>query len=715
MGYIGTDINYGDVSSQTGTGDGADTTPIATLDYSVPTSSSIIVTLDGVTQVPDTDYTVTSGTTLTFTTAPSNLVKILVVFLGRSLGLGTPATGTVTNSTTNFQPGTVFKGDGSSTDGKITLNCSQNTHGVSIQSPAHVSAASYTLTLPTTDGNANELLKTDGNGVLSWTPDIDTTNTNASNLVSGTVDVARLPSTVLNSNVDADLTPAHQGIANLGLIMATEHDKVAFNLTGSFIDIFQDDSGITTETNVDRNASEYISTLTSSTTVTTPSSASDYTGATGSATIGSGTVTWTGTDKSMRSTNSVSGDFEFTGKLTAGDGGGGWLGAFPVSEVGTFADGHEAGDMRSMTNSFFLAWTSRAYVTNGSNKGSAIQTTFNPNTNDLFKLTRVGSTIKYFIDSGSGYVLYTTLTSQTTADMYLCIGGGGGAGVSYTNLSWSAPSTALNATGTLISNAQTVASTSEMSGVFTYTDSAGTNTIGTNLKIYLTANLQGTSPNWTGTTWTDVGDTAGNGGGYGTATTFSGSIKQVKIGKTTVTAGTQVAIKAVWANQLASSSGSSVLISGGTGTIIGSNTSAGLWDGSNTTGQTSGTGTNDWAGKDWGSGNTKTVTGIRVWNNENTYGFNAGGANVEVKLQGSTNGSSWVDLGTTGSVADGAGLAYPFKIEKLSGMTTSTAYRYHRILFNNTTDIRWSELEFYETSAAVTGKIAHLNGWAVNY
>ena len=293
------------------------------------------------------------------------------------------------------------------------------------------------------------------------------TAVDAAKITTGTVDVARLPSTVLNSNVDADLTPAHQGIANLGLIMATEHDKVAFNLTNSFIDIFQDDTGITTETNVDRNASEYISTFTTSTTVTTPSSASDYTGSTANATIGSGTVTWTGADKSMRSTNSVSGDFEFTGKLTAGDGTGGWLGAFPVSEVGSFNSSHEAGTMTSaMTNSFFLAWTSRAGATNGSNKGGSVQTTFNPNTNDLFKLTRVGSTIKYFIDSGSGYVLYTTLASQTTADMYLCIGGGGTTGVAYTNLSWSAPVETTNATGTLISDAQTVASTSEVSGVF---------------------------------------------------------------------------------------------------------------------------------------------------------------------------------------------------------------------------------------------------------
>jgi len=36
-----------------------------------------------------------------------------------------------------------------------------------IQAP--VLASTYTLTLPTTDGGANEILKTDGNGVLSWT------------------------------------------------------------------------------------------------------------------------------------------------------------------------------------------------------------------------------------------------------------------------------------------------------------------------------------------------------------------------------------------------------------------------------------------------------------------------------------------------------------------------------------------------------------------
>jgi|TARA_R110002051_G_scaffold63296_1_gene115370 hypothetical protein len=96
MAYIGTDVNYGNIASQTGVGNGS-TTPIATLDYTVPTSASIIVTLDGVTQVPTTDY-VATGTTLTFTSSVASPIAILVVFLGRSLDIGTPADNTVTNA-----------------------------------------------------------------------------------------------------------------------------------------------------------------------------------------------------------------------------------------------------------------------------------------------------------------------------------------------------------------------------------------------------------------------------------------------------------------------------------------------------------------------------------------------------------------------------------------------------------------------------------------
>jgi hypothetical protein len=95
MPYIGRPLNAGNLAVQSGTGDGSDTTPIATLDYSVGSSNSIGVYLDGVRQLAGTDFTA-SGTVLTFTTAPANLVGIDVYFLGLELSIPTPADATVT-------------------------------------------------------------------------------------------------------------------------------------------------------------------------------------------------------------------------------------------------------------------------------------------------------------------------------------------------------------------------------------------------------------------------------------------------------------------------------------------------------------------------------------------------------------------------------------------------------------------------------------------
>ena len=94
MPYIGQPLNAGNLSVQTGTGDGSDTTPIAALNYSVGSSESLAIYLDGVKQAVST-YTA-SGTVLTFTTAPPNGVGIEVVFLALSISLPTPGDGTVT-------------------------------------------------------------------------------------------------------------------------------------------------------------------------------------------------------------------------------------------------------------------------------------------------------------------------------------------------------------------------------------------------------------------------------------------------------------------------------------------------------------------------------------------------------------------------------------------------------------------------------------------
>jgi hypothetical protein len=105
---------------------------------------------------------------LTGTIAGARLPDPLPAISGASLTGIIPADASVTNAKTDFLPGTTFKGDGSSVSGKIIINCEMNTHGVSIQSPAHSSAAAYTLTLPPTAGSAGESLTTDGSGVLSF-------------------------------------------------------------------------------------------------------------------------------------------------------------------------------------------------------------------------------------------------------------------------------------------------------------------------------------------------------------------------------------------------------------------------------------------------------------------------------------------------------------------------------------------------------------------
>jgi hypothetical protein len=57
---------------------------------------------------------------------------------------------------------------GNDTSGKLVLNCEDNSHAVTIKGPPHSSGATYTLTLPNDDGNANGLMQSNGSGVLSF-------------------------------------------------------------------------------------------------------------------------------------------------------------------------------------------------------------------------------------------------------------------------------------------------------------------------------------------------------------------------------------------------------------------------------------------------------------------------------------------------------------------------------------------------------------------
>jgi len=89
------DMARKELSFQTATGDGSNVNPI-TLNNSAENAHELMVMLNGVTQVPETDYTV-NGTTLTFTIAPPNGVNILVYHLGYAVALGGSLGGTMTD------------------------------------------------------------------------------------------------------------------------------------------------------------------------------------------------------------------------------------------------------------------------------------------------------------------------------------------------------------------------------------------------------------------------------------------------------------------------------------------------------------------------------------------------------------------------------------------------------------------------------------------
>ena len=76
----------------------------------------------------------------------------------------------------------VVKGDSTNGSGQITLNCENNSHGVKIKGPPHSAGANYTLTLPNDTGTANQVLSTNGSGLLTWSnggsPTIDAGNFN---------------------------------------------------------------------------------------------------------------------------------------------------------------------------------------------------------------------------------------------------------------------------------------------------------------------------------------------------------------------------------------------------------------------------------------------------------------------------------------------------------------------------------------------------------
>jgi len=103
MAYLGKSPEYGAFEKQNLTPDSSTTT--FTLNYTVGSSSSILVSLSGVIQQPETAYNISSGgTEIVFASAPTSGETCFVIYLGVAFETATLATGAITGQTELVTP-----------------------------------------------------------------------------------------------------------------------------------------------------------------------------------------------------------------------------------------------------------------------------------------------------------------------------------------------------------------------------------------------------------------------------------------------------------------------------------------------------------------------------------------------------------------------------------------------------------------------------------
>ena len=98
MAYIGRQPSYGSFEKQDVTGDGSTTT--FTLNFTVGSTTSILVSQAAVVQQPGSGYTITNGgTQIVFASAPASGETTFIIFLGVAQDVGTVGTGIITDQT----------------------------------------------------------------------------------------------------------------------------------------------------------------------------------------------------------------------------------------------------------------------------------------------------------------------------------------------------------------------------------------------------------------------------------------------------------------------------------------------------------------------------------------------------------------------------------------------------------------------------------------
>ena len=169
MAYIGKELIVGNFqvcdAISVVNGQAAYTMQVSSTNVVPESANHMLVSLNGILQKPNSSFTI-SGSTITFASAlATGDVIDFIMLLGNVLDLGVPSDATVTDAKANFvstssAAGLQIKGDGT-TDGTLQLNCSQNSHGIKLASPAHSAGQSYKLIFPSGNVTAGKFLKVD--------------------------------------------------------------------------------------------------------------------------------------------------------------------------------------------------------------------------------------------------------------------------------------------------------------------------------------------------------------------------------------------------------------------------------------------------------------------------------------------------------------------------------------------------------------------------
>jgi len=317
---------------------------------------------------------------------------------------------------------------------------------------------------------------------------------------------------VFETAASTDLTPVRQDVSTLALHSAVADNKVAYNLANAFIDQFEDSTGILTETDVD-NIDEYVNTQSRGAGADTTLSSGNFTAIGGAFVSGTGAIA---IDDAI--------DAYAYYKSAPADYGDGWVydfGAtvhFTKARFYNFSSVGRFKDWKIFTSPDNSTYTEQNMTASDSSSGS--------NTSPLVAADS---------NNWNTGTLTTSLDTRYIRMMFDDNYNNGNDTACFSEIQLFTSALAdHNATGTLISTAHTAPAQTKLSGVILYKDNVGTATIGTDLKIYLSAD--------NGSNFTETGYTA-------VTPVFSSGIKMVRLNETTVTSGTVIKIKAVWANQ----------------------------------------------------------------------------------------------------------------------------------------------------------------------